>query len=472
MEIKNPQINSFGSDFLLQENARNRSKTEQRKQLGAEVFKIKGLIELIIKFLDINSYRNFKKVNSIIYKYNTFIPKTIHINKKLDSQSLEIIKKIHNINKIKVYYDIDIRPLKQAIDINLINEIEIENHSNIDYSCLCEFINLKILTFETDKTDLSFFENIQKLEKLTIYINSTPEFDYHNKYYDKDFNILNQLSKLTNLKSLNLTRTVFNNISKLTNLTNLEELNLSKCISKSGYFYLSKLKSLKKLNLSEAELNNIIWIKDLVELTELDLSNNLNISDFSSLSELNKLKKLKIENIYSLSGNKFNINLNFLKNLVNLEYLNINGCNTNTHLPISHLTKLKILKIRDNDLKDITFLETLTNLYWLDISYNRDIMDYFSISKLTKLKKLEIKRDGLDNISFIESLVNLNYLDISENKEIKDFFPLRKLEKLKEINLQRTFSGSDISFINTFDHYVIVTLEQKIINRIKNKQYK
>ena len=468
MESNSPRINILENNLIFSGNDQKRDKIEESKHLGIEVFKVKGLIDLVIKFLDINSYRNFIKINHLIYKYNIFIPKTIHITKKLDAHSLEVIKKVHNINKIKIYYDIDITPLKQVLDMSFITEIEIENHSNIDYSCLCEFKNLAILKFETIGTDLSFLKNIQKLEKLVIYLTPNNQSEYNTKYFDKNSDILGELTKLTNLKSLNIPRIVFNTISKLISLLNLEELNLNKCISKTGYSSLSKLKSLKILNLNEAEVNDISWIKDLVKLTELDLSNNLNIKDFSSLSDLINLKKLTIENIYSLSGNKFNVNLEFAKKLKNLEFLNINGCTSCCNLALNQLTKLTILKIRDNDLKDITFLETLSNLCWLDISYNKNIFDFFPISKLTKLKKLEIRRNGLDNISFIESLINLNYLDISENKGIKDFLPLRKLGKLKKINLQKTFFGSDISFINTFDHYVIVTLEKKIIDNIRN----
>ena len=89
--------------------------------------------------------------------------------------------------------------------------------------------------------------------------------------------------------------------------------------------------------------------------------------------------------------------------------------------------------INSNSIKDLSPLEGLTNLTWLNLSQN-NITDLSPLAELTNLTWLDIGGNNLSNISLVSGLINLTALRLWRNN-IKDISPVADLTHLTELNL-------------------------------------
>lgn len=97
--------------------------------------------------------------------------------------------------------------------------------------------------------------------------------------------------------------------------------------------------------------------------------------------------------------------------------------------PLSELTQLQELILKQDGINDISALEGLVNLTWLDVSGNREIEDASAIGNMTKLERLIVSHNKIQNMEKLEGLENLTYLDISYNEisRLPDMSKLRKV---------------------------------------------
>lgn len=132
--------------------------------------------------------------------------------------------------------------------------------------------------------------------------------------------------------------------------------------------------------------------------------------------------------------------------------------------PLSELTQLQTLLLKQNGIDDISSLGTLVNLTQLDVSGNRDITDVSVVENMKKLKRFNISNNkvsdisaisGLENLEFVEvsgnqiqelpdmsKLTNVYSLDISHN-ELTDISALAGLKNLRELNLRGNTAITD-----------------------------
>ncbi|MGB7895124.1 MAG: leucine-rich repeat domain-containing protein, partial [Microcoleus sp.] len=73
------------------------------------------------------------------------------------------------------------------------------------------------------------------------------------------------------------------------------------------------------------------------------------------------------------------------------------------------------MDLSDNQITDISFLGSLTNLTTLELSYNK-ITEISSLGSLTNLTTLNLSYNKITEISFLGSLTNLTTLNLSFNK--------------------------------------------------------
>ena len=427
-------------------------------ELGKEVFKKDGLLNLIVSFLDNKSYMQFINVkNLIIDKIN----KRIYIYDPPTQKESIKLKNIKNIIQIKFKGDFDYHSILKKMETDKINDLEIEGAKNTDYSYISNLPSLKIFKIKCEKTNLNFIRSIKNIEELKIYFRPTSDDIFENKYYDKENLILNDIKFLNNLKILDLSAMAFDDISSLSNLSSLEKLNLNYCTVLKDFSSLKKLTKLKFLNLSNSNIKDIDFLKNLKSLIELNIASCDSIENLKPISNLKKLKSL-IMSWIKYNADSEEIDLDFLEYLTELELLNIAHNKVSNYQSISFNKKLKTLLADDNELEDISFLENLKSLEILDISCNEKIKNYSCISKLNKLEKLYMSKNNLHDIKFICNLKNLKELYLSENKEINenDFGLLRKLRNIKKINLKNTSFGNDTSVLSEFK-----CLERVIVNR-------
>ena len=129
------------------------------------------------------------------------------------------------------------------------------------------------------------------------------------------------------------------------------------------------------LNLHSCQLTNINILKDLVNLQLLNLSHN-ELSDITAL-----------------------------QNLTNLRYLKLIDCQLNNITALNNLMRLEALSLQENNIKNITDLGLLTNITQLNLSINQ-LSDITALNNLTKLTWLDLRYNNL--IKLPEWLLNFN----------------------------------------------------------------
>jgi Leucine-rich repeat (LRR) protein len=179
--------------------------------------------------------------------------------------------------------------------------------------------------------------------------------------------------------------------------------------------------SIKDFARFEAALYNqkILWKVDKIDFSGVSLKENdrkrviENIYKFYNLKELN-LSGFYLDNVPP-----------GIENLINLELLDLSQNSKIKNLPddISNLKKLKILKLRFTDIRDLPKnFGSLKNLEELDFEYGYFTLEslFPQIRNLNKLKKINLHSHpgvhSIDNSEQIKELVNLkNLSDIKLN---------------------------------------------------------
>ncbi|KAK9229944.1 hypothetical protein WN944_022910 [Citrus x changshan-huyou] len=192
------------------------------------------------------------------------------------------------------------------------------------------------------------------------------------------------------------------------------------CVENEGIERLSRLNNLKMLNLNENSFNNSILssLTPLSSLRSLKLSYNrlegsIDVKEFDSLRDLEEL---------DIGGNKID-KFVVSKGLRKLRYLSLSGIKLN-HSILSSLTifsSLRELYLHDTGFKgtfDIREFDSFNNLEVLNMRYN-EIDNLVVPQGLRKLKSLDLSgvgiRDGSKLLQSMGSFPSLNTLDLSFN---------------------------------------------------------
>ncbi len=193
-------------------------------------------------------------------------------------------------------------------------------------------------------TDLDEIPELFECTHLQTLILSNKWYDFKEKKYLKSQNkgFPNKITKLSN---------------GFLQLTKLQTLKIS------GYYerfevkdleVLSKLNQLKSLDLRLNQISDISPLKDLKQLNELNLSYN-QISDITPLKAVNQLNSL------NLSDNKI-ADIQPLEKLSNLTELKIWRNQISDITPLKALNQLNSLDLSYNQISDITPLKALNQL--------------------------------------------------------------------------------------------------------------
>ena len=189
---------------------------------------------------------------------------------------------------------------------------------------------------------------------------------------------LDPLSKLTDLKTINLAGTHVNDLTPIRNLNYLETLNISKC-PVSSLAPLIFMQNMKELDVSSTD------VKDLIPI------------------------------------------MNFKK----LERLNISGSKVDSIAPLIGLDNLTDLRLNNTKVADISPVHGLTNLNMLQLS-GTDVKDISSVSGLNNLVRLDFQKTSVPTLDSLKNLKSLQLL-FFDNTPINDLKPLENMPVLKRV---------------------------------------
>ncbi len=304
-----------------------------------------------------------------------------------------------NATKVRVSFDVltnqDVEKLKELKNLEqlIILECFLDDE---DVKIIGELTRLKYLSVElnTDITDISPLSNLKELAYLDV--SNTKVSD------------ISCIGNLTKLQTLNVSNTAVTDLSVLRSFTSLETL---------------KMNSIEGLDMSTAVLPASVrtlecksnGLTSLEFVTGSESLSNL-YADNNAISDLSPLSKYKI-NMLSLSANK-----------------------------ITDLTPLNIKSLTDIDLstnmiEDISHLKG-TVAYMVDLSYNR-ISDIGAFADNAKIGSLKLKNNQIEDISPLKDCFNLFFLDLSYNR-IEDIGALATIDELSDLDL-RSNKIADIS---------------------------
>ncbi|MEM7370210.1 MAG: leucine-rich repeat domain-containing protein [Bacteroidota bacterium] len=282
---------------------------------------------------------------------------------------------------------------------------------------------------------------------------------------------LEPLSKMTQLKELNLSGTNVYDLVPLRNLTRLESLD----ISYSQIDDLSPLKfaiGLKDLNISNSPLLDLTPLTFFPQLKSLNCSYT-DISDLQVISSLSQLRELnfqntQVESIAPLAPLEMLEQLRFantkvkdlsaLKNKPRLEFLYIDNNQVSDLAPLSTNSKLRLIHCNKTSIENLHPLSLLTDLkkvYCDNTKIGRveaaefmknkpGCLVIFESSALTDWWKnlpgdwetyfLEVMPTAKVGTEYLHELAKITSVDIREKKNINSLEPLQMLTNLKVLN--------------------------------------
>ena len=330
-------------------------------------------------------------------------------------------------SRFKVYQDPNFNDLKKIARVDSIN---LEGNKFIeDLSALSRLTNLRYLNISnTAITDLAGVRNNTKLRKLEM-SNSLVKELKHLKY-------------ATELEELNLSKTQIIDFDHLTTFKELKKLNCAGSnLLRSKY--LKELTQLKELDASNSGLKEITSFGALTKLENLNISDNA-IVDISPLSILTMLKTINLEgtNVASLDA---------LKNVKNLMLLYANGTKVSSLSPLKDIQKLQRVYADDSNIS-LEAANKFMNEHGsaLVVSGSQNLESWWSgLSSdwkgiLAKQAKVAINPSKEDLVG----ITNVKKLDFSGNQYVRSLEPLDQLWNLKEVNLSGTLISDLLSLEN------------------------
>ncbi|MCG8577687.1 MAG: hypothetical protein MI810_22590 [Flavobacteriales bacterium] len=213
---------------------------------------------------------------------------------------------------------------------------------------------------------------------------------------------------LKNLRRLSLSVKYKKETLNLEKLKNLEYLILNTDINFKGFQYLKRLKSLQ---LGEDMMGPGV--------------------DINSIPEMKSLERLNIVS--------YDQKIKDLQQFPNLKYLRIKGC---PKLKLGALKKLKVLDLDNSSVNEFSKFKELPKLEKLGLATICSKLDLKDIYKFPNLKSLTVMESEIEDISHLEPLKKLEYLDLYST-DVSDISVLNTLPKLKGVNVA-TYSSKNL----------------------------
>jgi len=265
-----------------------------------------------------------------------------------------------------------------------------------------------------------------------------------------------QLHQIINLQELDISgNTYMQNLMPVSRLTNLRSLNIAN--TEIGFLQpIQGLANLESLDISHTYISDLKPLQDMVNLKYLNIMNTP-VNDLSALINDNNIEVIEADS--TTIGKRQVVALKEKQRKVTVVYQTEtlktwwNGLDpvwqsifrdaiaTQSGMP-NALELQRVLDLREIEIhpeRPIVSIEPLTNLMWLErlTINNQGVNDLKPLTDKEFLLELNAQNNPISSLSPIESSTLLELLNI-ENTQIKDLGPLSKMNNLVTLNASGT----------------------------------
>lgn len=282
--------------------------------------------------------------------------------------------------------------------------------------------------------------DLLKIRKMTVYdcleyqeIVHLPNLEHLNIGYSKEFPVIKNLKKLSELRVWDNKNTAIMDLAPIQLLSRLKGLDL----------VINNAKSIKNIN-----------VNPNIEKLEIELGTNFP-KDLHKviLMEVNNakfIKRLKLDGNFS--------SISFLSDLENLEELDIQGNPIEDYAFLKEFKSLRYLDIRDNPVRNIYFevLKELPNLKEIQLDQNQSSV--LEENNLKHLEKIKIEFDDYDEEWVDKAIFLNNFYSIPKILDVPslEFSFENAVPSLKEISIFKNLTGLKIVLDDSawyYEHY-------------------
>jgi Leucine-rich repeat (LRR) protein len=291
------------------------------------------------------------------------------------------------------------------------------------------------------------------------------DFDETKFKKEDQFEFFDSITGAQSIKSLSVAKINLVNVNAIMKLENLEALDISGTkISETDLKLLSRLSKLKKLAVRDLDIKDLANItRYLPNLEELDISENKRIVNISTLKDMENLRVLKVSNIGLTSLEP--IELLTQLNSLDLSKNDLSNMDKSQYTILANLYNLAHLNTSFTKISD----EFLNNYF--DVTSAQRLLTFINRNHFNRLQIGNCQYNNFEEISNLEKLVNLEYLDIYGNscqvqksvfKGLLTTTPFKYMYNLKTLNIANNII-SDLNGIKLLD------LGKLVLNELNTK---
>ena len=299
--------------------------------------------------------------------------------------------------------------------------------------------------FYTEFADLSCFRNVTSLL-----------IEYGNIYPGD----LDGMDSLVNISS---DMTLDDLCDILPHPENMETIDISSTIFMTSCDGIENFPNLKSFTVESSSLNDISGLMALSDLETLAFVDCDHITDFSPLYELDSLQQLSIDS-FALKD------IGFVENMPELYYLSIEGAEELISIDAlsARSDSMEYFYLEDTwELKDLSVIETLTNLAGLQFSVtyedpvpsfaNLQNLEYLNVTGMGDLSPLAdagnligltLQRCNCEDLSVLSQMPNLEFLELLEmSGYFISFEPVTQLPNLQYLSINDSTAYADAAVL-------------------------
>ena len=265
-----------------------------------------------------------------------------------------------------------------------------------------------------------------------------------------------QLHQIINLQELDLSGNAFvQNLMPVSRMTNLRSLNISN--TEIGFLQpIQGLANLQSLNISHTYINDLKPLQDMVNLKYLNIMNTP-VNDLSALANDSKIEVIEADSttigrsqVVALKESQRQVVVvyqtaamlnwwNSLDAIWQAIFRNAIGTQSETPnaLELQRIADLRVLEITPEH--PVASINPLTSMMWLErlTINNQSVSDLTPLYNKEFLVELNVQNNPVSSLKPLEGSTLLELLNI-ENTQVDDLGPLSKMNNLVTLNASGT----------------------------------